>query len=111
MGQLEKSKQESKPEKRGAVNNEKRLAQLTGKTQGGTASWERARPEWLAAIVILVSSAGGAVRFGLSRDKGSYSVGLYLGQENETLWFNGSADLDDELGALYQKLAQLLQTS
>lgn len=108
MGQLEKAKAEKRASGRGAVDNDKRLAKLTGKASGGTASWGGASPEWVAAIVVLVSSAGGAVRFGLSRDKGSYSVGLYLGSETETIWFNGDVQLDDALGELYHKLVPII---
>lgn len=108
MGQLEKSKQENRKQSRGAVDNEKRLERLKNRTAGTEVGWGNASPEWLMAIVVLVSSSGGAVRFGLSRDKGSYSLGLYLGAENQTIWFNGDADLNDELGALYAKLQDIL---
>lgn len=104
MGQLEKQRAETKSKSRGSVDNGKRLAALKGAAKVGKADWGKADPRWIAAIVILVSSASGAVRFGYSRDGGSYSLGLYLGDETQTLWYNGSEEPDAFLGSLYEEL-------
>jgi hypothetical protein len=91
--------------KRGSVDNTGRLRSLfkPGTVAGG-ADWGDTDPRWIAAIVVKITSMGGACTFGLSRDGGAHSLTLMLNQERETLWFNGDADLDGELEKVWQTL-------
>lgn len=98
--QLEKK---SKGKKRGSVDNEGRLKRLLAGTgqQTGKADWSAADPRWIAGVVHAITRVGGAVSFGYSRDGGAYSVSIMLDGDRETLWFNGGADIDAELEAVY----------
>lgn len=93
-----------KSTKRGSVDNKKRLAAFGTRGPAEGADWGTCDGELLAAVVVEITSQGGAVIFGLSRDLGAHSVTLMLDDERETLWFNGSADLDEELRMIKAKL-------
>lgn len=54
-------------------------------------------PELIQAVVEHAVRVGGAVTFGLSRDGGAFMLTLLLDGDKETLWYNGSADMDAEL--------------
>lgn len=96
-----KDDKRGKGSKRGSVNNAARLAGLRsdGKAQKG--DWGGCDPRWVAAVVVAVTSRGGAVSFGLSRDGNAHSLTILLDGERETLWFNGDADLDLELEKVF----------
>lgn len=88
---------------RGSVNNTNRLAGLRGGDgKASTGDWGGCDPRWLQALIVAVSSRGGAVSFGLSRDKGAHSCTIMLDGDRATLWFNGDADLDEELEKVYE---------
>lgn len=93
--------------KRGSVRNDKRLAAITRRRTGEKADWSDSPPDLVLAVVAGITSMGGAVTFGTSRDGGAYSLTLLLDGERETLWFNGNADLDDELQAAIEALTQM----
>ena len=90
---------------RGSVNNGKRLKSLLERVSAGgvgKADWGNCRPEWLQAVVCVIAKAGGLVSFGYSRDGNAYNVTILLDGDRETLWFNGDADLDEELRRVYE---------
>lgn len=87
----------SKKGKRGSVNNGARLDAFSRGRTGGDADWGSCNPDRMLQVVVRITALGGAVTFGMSRDQGAYSLTLLLDQERETLWFNGGADLDEEL--------------
>jgi hypothetical protein len=60
----------------------------------------------MQAVVVNATRLGGAALFGVSRDAGAHSLKLYLDGSHETLWFNGDADLDEEL----EKVCAFLET-
>ena len=96
---------------RGSVRNTDRLAAFSsGKGEGG-ADWGTCDPTRLQAVVIGITALGGAVTFGLSRDMGAHSCTLLLDGNRTTLWFNGGADLDEELDGVAATLADLALTS
>jgi len=105
----ENARHEAKNSKgRGSTNNQKRLDAFTQRAgRAGSADWGDAMPEHLAAVVIAATKVGGAVTFGLSRDGGAFMLTLLLDGERATLWFNGDADLAEELGTVYAKLEAL----
>lgn len=82
---------------RGSVRNEDRLSIFADRSGGGEADWGNCDPKWMLAVVVKITLLGGAVTFGLSRDQGAHSLTLLLDQGRQTLWFNGGADLDNEL--------------
>lgn len=93
---------ERKKGKRGSVNNASRLAGLSGSEKPiGKADWGNASPEWIAAVVVGVTLAGGAVSFTLSRDQGAHGLTVMLDGDRTTLWFNGDADLNLELEKVF----------
>lgn len=91
---------------RGSTDNARRLDAFVGRAQTGNADWGSCDSRWLQAVVVKVTGLGGAVTFGLSRDQGAHSVTLLLDSERQTLWFNGDADLDEEL----EQVAAVLDT-
>ncbi len=90
--------------KRGSVRNDHRLAAIAQRRQGKLADWGGCDCGLLQAVVVKITALGGAVTFGTSRDGGAYSVTLLLDGDRETLWFNGDADLDDEMHAVVETL-------
>lgn len=84
-------------EKRGSTNNARRLSAFSDRSNAGSADWGGCAPERLQGVVVRITGLGGAVTFGLSRDQGAHSLTLMLDDDRQTLWFNGSADLDAEL--------------
>jgi len=82
---------------RGSTNNEKRLAAFSRGGKNTGADWGACDPAKLQGVIEGITALGGAVTFGLSRDQGAHSLTLLLDSEKQTLWFNGSADLDVEL--------------
>lgn len=90
---------------RGSTDNGKRLATLLGGGSGTGkqgADWGNADPRWIVAVITAVCRLGGAASFGLSRDGGAYSLTILLDGDRQTLWYNGSADLDVELEKVYE---------
>ncbi len=63
----------------------------------GTADWVNASPGNLHKLVCLVASAGGAVRYGYTRDGGAYSIGIYLGENSKTYYCNEKEGIDNVL--------------
>lgn len=54
----------------------KRRYNPDGEERGG-ASWVQIQPMNIVELIVAASEAGGAVRFGLSRDGGAYAIGVY----------------------------------
>lgn len=82
---------------RGSVNNAGRLEALQGRGGKGSADWATCDSGLLLAVVVAITALGGALTLGLSRDQGAHSLTLLLDDTRATLWFNGDADLDEEL--------------
>lgn len=97
----------AKKQSRGSANNARRLAAFGKSGQDTVADWSSCDPKWLHAVVSKISGLGGAVTIGLSRDMGAHMLTLLLDTEKEVLWFNGDADLDDELKKVMGELDQI----
>lgn len=82
---------------RGSTNNKRRLDAFQKGVGSTPGDWGGCDPRRLQAVLVAITGLGGAVTFGLSRDGGAHSVTLLLDGERETLWFNGNAELDEEL--------------
>lgn len=103
-GNPARSETKRKKGKRGSVRNDRRLEALAQRRTTASADWLGCDAGRLQAIVHKITVLGGAVTFGTSRDGGAYSVSLMLDGDRETLWFNGDADIDDELAAVAETL-------
>ncbi len=89
---------------RGSVKNTSRLDAFTQRGGSGSADWGNCIPERVQAVVVAITSLGGAITFGLSRDMGAHSLTLMLDDTRETLWYNGDADLDEALALVVEML-------
>lgn len=102
MGAMQNNGKQTRKGKgaRGSVRNADRLQAFAsgGKTGGG--DWGACSPERIQAVVVGITVLGGAVTFGMSRDMGAHSLTLLLDDKKRTLWFNGDAELEDELEAV-----------
>ncbi len=94
---------------RGSTNNKRRLEAFGSSKDGNVVEWASADAKLLQAVVEGITSLGGAVTIGLSRDGGAYSLTLLLDGDRETLWFNGNADLNEELRLVLGKLAAMAE--
>lgn len=93
--------------KRGAVRNTDRLQAFASGGKTGDADWGGCDSARIQAVMVGITTLGGAVTFGLSRDMGAYSLTLLLDGSRQTLWFNGDAALDDELAGVCATLAAM----
>lgn len=93
--------------KRGSVRNDRRLEAIARRRSSAAADWGGCDSEKIQGVVVGITALGGAVTFGTSRDGGAYSVTLLLEGDRETLWFNGDAELEDELDAVIATLSQM----
>lgn len=98
---------EKKKGKRGSVRNASRLETLNQRRSTALVDWLGCDPEKLQDVVHKITALGGAVTFGTSRDGGSASLTLFLDDGKTTLWFNGDADLSDELASVAEFLKQV----
>lgn len=94
--------------KRGKTDVTRSLAGLgSGKGTTGGADYAEADFSWLAGVIIEATRRGGAASFGLSRDKGAYSVTIFLDGDRKTVWISGGDDLNAELEKIVHFLASL----
>lgn len=61
------------------------------------AEWALVNPLTLVALVAAVTSQGGAIRFGYSRDGGAYSIGFLGDGEPYTEWIRPAEDIEKVL--------------
>ncbi len=99
MGAMQNDERVPKKSKgsRGTTKNSSRLDAFAGGRANGSADWGGCDSERLQAVVVAITTLGGAVTFGLSRDQGAHSLTLLLDNSRETMWYNGDAVLDEEL--------------
>lgn len=90
--------------RRGSTDNNRRLDAFRKGIGSATADWGGCDAARLRDIVVAITELGGAATFGLSRDGGAYMMTIMLDGARETLWFNGSSELDDELLAVLETL-------
>jgi hypothetical protein len=83
--------------KRGSVKNDNRLAAFAAARGNEIAGWGECSSDKLQGVILGITALGGAVTFGLSRNRGSHFIALMLDDSRETLWFNGDVNLDDAL--------------
>lgn len=66
----------------------------------GRARWDLVDAESIRDLIAFASAAGGAIRFGTSRDGGAYSIGVYGDGDPYTEWVSSSDDVDEVLTGL-----------
>lgn len=101
----------SKSKARGSTRNTDRLAAFAGGDGKGSADWGTCDATRLQTVVVQITAMGGAITFGLSRDLGAHSLTLLLDGNRKTLWFNGNADLSQELDEVATILDNMADTS
>lgn len=62
--------------------------------QGGTADWQSATATLVRDAICSAARAGGALRFGYSRDQGAYSIGVYGDGEYYAVYVGPKDDID-----------------
>lgn len=67
------------------------------RSSGDPTTWSSVDPNIIAGLVLAVTSAGGAVRFGLSRDGTALSVGILGDGQPYTEWFRPTDDVEKDL--------------
>lgn len=68
-----------------------------GPEQNGC-SWDAADTELIVRAIVALTELGCAIRFGLTRDRGAYSIGLYYGEGGyDSQYVRPSEDLDGYL--------------
>jgi len=87
----------SSKKSRGSVRNDDRLEAFSRANTSSGADWGACDPKWVQAVVVNITRLGGAVTFGMSRDMGAHSLTLMLDGTRKALWFNGDAELSEEL--------------
>lgn len=99
---------EKKSKKRGASNVARSLDGLgQNAQQPDGASFDLADGGLLFGIIIQITKRGGAVSFGLSRDKGAYNVTLFLDGTRKTVWISSSEDVNAKLEEIFHYLLAL----
>jgi len=68
----------------------------------GVADWETVDAALVVKAIATAALVDGAIRFGVSRDGGAYSLGLYGGGEPVTIWVGGNGDIVGELENIIQ---------
>lgn len=58
------------------------------------ADWGKVDPYRIAQLVTIVGLCGGAVRFGYTRDRGAYCIGLYSPRGSNTFYARPTDDTD-----------------
>ncbi len=94
-------------QKRGSTNNKSRLQGFGKVDLANGADWGSCSPEKIHAVVVAITTLGGAVTIGNSRDGGAHMLTLLLDDDKRTLWFNADAVLDEELDMVIGELASV----
>jgi len=90
--------------KRGSTKNKSRLAGFGKVDAANGADWGSCYPEKMMAVVTAITAMGGALTIGTSRDGGAHMLTLLLDDDRRTLWFNGDADLNEEMDMVMAEL-------
>lgn len=75
-------------------NKRERAKQAKGRKQATQGGWDWTATDWLylAALVQATSKEGGAVRVGLTRDKGAMALGMYHSDQYGTEYIKPGED-------------------
>lgn len=104
--EMERGETKKKRTSRGSKNNARRLDAFRNRGGRGDAEWATCDAHMLLAVVDKITALGGAITLSLSRDMGAHGLTLLMDDDRESLWFNGDADLTEELRAVLVALEQ-----
>lgn len=65
-----------------------------------TCDWGEASAEQIADLVTIVTATGCAIRFGYSRDRGAFAIGIIGDGDPYTVWAHGLDQLDIKIHSL-----------
>ena len=80
--------------------DKRRGFQRRSKKSTAVADWQAVNAELLVRAIATVSLAGGALRFGYSRDGGAYALGIYSEGEHHTEFTADTAEVEEILSDL-----------
>lgn len=83
------------------------LRNKVGDQNQDIADWEGANSDLIKRCVCAVGIAGGAIRFGYTRDGSAYSVGIYVGDDRETYYARPYDNIDSLLTQIAEGLEEL----
>jgi hypothetical protein len=83
-----------KEPKKGLLSKLKEKRELAAGA-GGKADYATATPGWLAAAIIAITSEGGAIQFGYSRDGGVYTIVILMDGEMDKNYVKQSEGIDN----------------
>lgn len=88
MGQAERAKEER------ASNKREKAKETRGRRRSGSDPANFLSSDYAAVLGLMVSfaDAGGAVRYGYTRDGGAYALGVYLGDDYATEYIRPNED-------------------
>lgn len=109
MAITDQLRDKKKGKSRGAVNVGGALAGLgqAGTRGNAAADWRTVDFTWLAGVVIETTSRGGMVSFGLSRDRGAYSINIFLEGDSRKIWVSSEEDINAKLEEITHFMASL----
>ena len=74
-----------------------RAAKRHARSRTQSADWGGIDQAIISALIAAISSGGGMVTFGYSRDGGAYYIGLFDNGERDTMYLRPSEDVEGEL--------------
>ena len=107
MGVFGDGDNRKKGKTRGATNVRARLDAFGARERQAMADWSAWDAFRLADVIHAATRMGGAVSFGLSRDKGAYNVTLFLDGDRRTIWISGSDNVDEKLLEIAETLRMI----
>lgn len=90
-----------------AVPGQGRLSGAFGGTDTPAMDWADVEPRYIAWVLTAVTTLGGAVTYGRSRDSGALMVTLLLDGERETKWISPRDAPEDVLTEIAERLQAL----
>lgn len=105
---MDNLKHEQKGKSRGKVSVTRSLEGLgSGAGSFGPADYLEVNFDFVRGILVEITRRGGAVSFGLSRDRGAFNVTLFLDGTRKTVWISTSEDVDGKLEEILHFVASL----
>lgn len=99
------------PKPRGKRDDRKSLFRTNGAAgDGGGYNWGKQECGYILALIDIVTSRGGAIRFGNTRDGGAGSVGVYYRDSRDTVYIRPGQDIEDALGVIERTFQSLPDT-
>lgn len=74
------------------------------------AEWSNADPDKLVRAITATALAGGALRFGYTRDGGAYSLGVYGDGDPYTIYVKPTEDIDAVLDSTTAYFREMVET-